>query len=145
MSSNRNGAAQRAGDSRIPPAPQSGARLRAASGHAHHFLTRLARINRAETELALSLYYDLPLVKTILLLHAPDFTDATKRVAISLDHPKEGPFIIVSCAGRFITCLARGMRVWQHPIVTRKQLDATIARVLDLRAWANVAVQFNRG
>ena len=144
MSSTKKGTLQYECDSNVPPAPASGTRLRRGSGHDHHFLMRLARINRTQTELALSLYYDSPLVKVVLLSHVPDFKDRKKRVAISLDHPRKGPFIIVSCAGRFITCLASGMFPSRHPIITRKQLDATTAHVREIRARTNTAAKFNR-
>ncbi|MEO7112363.1 MAG: hypothetical protein ABI183_18100 [Polyangiaceae bacterium] len=144
MSSSRNAFAERLAVSHVPPAPESSVRCRAREGHDRHFLSRLDRLNDGQVELALTLYRDAPLVKVILLLHAPDFGDRTKRVAISLDQPEQGPFIIVSCAGHFVTCLACGMRVGRRPIITRKKLDATIAYVGDLRAWADAA-KFNRG
>jgi hypothetical protein len=143
MSSSRSAVAKRLPVSRIPSAPESSVRFRTREGHDSHFLSRLDRLSDAHVALALSLYRDAPLVKTILLLHAWTLSETTKRVAISLDHPTQGPFVIISCSGHFVTCLARGMCVLQRPIVTRKQLDATIAYVADLRVWAKDAVKFS--
>ena len=42
------------------------------TGHAHHFLSRLDRTSAAETELALSLYRDPALLRSIIELVRPD-------------------------------------------------------------------------
>lgn len=51
--------------------------------------------------------------------------DASRvRTAVSAEpghprrHPVEGPFIIVMRAGRFVTCLGKGMRVTKEPAIT---------------------------
>lgn len=109
-------------------------------GHAHHFLTRLDRVSYQQTELALRLYNDPSLVKYILARSA--LPEDAARVAICLDDRFEGPFLLVSREGRFITCLARGMR-HDLPIVRRWQLDALAERHGALRrdTRANPAVE----
>ena len=41
------------------------------------------------------------------------------RVAISLDDPREGPFIVVTQGGAFVTTLGRGMSPTGLPVVSR--------------------------
>jgi len=100
-------------------------------GHAHHFLSRLDRLALPQVELALSLYNDVALLQYIL--GQTRVPENAERVAISLDDRKEGPFLIVTRDGRFVTCLGTGMSPGEWPIVTRGQLDALSARVSDLR------------
>jgi hypothetical protein len=59
--------------------------------------------------------------------------EGAERVAISLDDPIEGPFVVVTREGRFVTCLGAGMLVSDLPIVTRERLDAAAARVERMR------------
>jgi hypothetical protein len=100
-------------------------------GHQHHFLSRLDRVSLPHVELALSLYRDPDLVRHVVRLpHVP--ADA-ERVAIALDHDDEGPSVIVTREGTFVTCLGAGMRPTGRPVVTRVQLDGVIARANDLR------------
>lgn len=97
-----------------------------------HFLTRVERLDNEHAELALALYYDSGLVRH--LLAEVELPDATERVAIALDDPAEGPFIIVARDGGFVTCLGRGMRPGaDKPVVTRQRLDAIAGRVEGLR------------
>ena len=100
--------------------------------HAHHFLSRLDRVSLPHVELALGLYNDVPLLQFILL--STRLPEGAPRVAISLDHPEEGPFLVVTREGRFVTCLGAGMSVDDLPIITRGQLDAIAAKRDDLRA-----------
>ncbi len=98
-------------------------------GHAHHFLSRLDRVSQDHVELALSLYNDPDLLRLILAeCRAPD----AERVAISLADPVEGPFVIVTRDGAFVTCLGEGMHV-KVPVITRARLDAVVDRVEMLR------------
>ena len=101
-------------------------------GHEHHFLSRLDRVSLPHVELALSLYRDQPLLR--FLLADVSLPDGAPRVAISLDDPREGPFLIVTREGRFVTCLGKGMRAGDLPVVTRAQLDGRIARATTYRA-----------
>jgi hypothetical protein len=82
-----------------------------------HFLSRLDRLDALEVEDALALYYDPALVRQ-LLAHAPERGHG-ERVAISMDDPREGPFIVVTQTGDFVTALARGMSVGSLPVVPR--------------------------
>lgn len=100
--------------------------------HDHHFLERLERLDGAQAELALALYYDGELVK--YLLSQVELPDAAERVAISLHHPEQGPFIIVARDGGFVTCLGAGMRPGlDKPVVTRQRLDSLAGRIGALR------------
>ena len=90
--------------------------------HAEHFLERLDRLDDHEVPDALALYYDPPLVRQ-LLAHAPERGHGD-RVAISIDDPREGPFIIVTQNGDFVTTLGRGMSVGDLPVVPRSVWDA---------------------
>ena len=95
-------------------------------GHEHHFLSRLDRVSAPHVELALELYRDHELVRFIM--DGADLPAGAERVAVSLDDPREGPFLIVTREGRFVTCLGRGMRAGEHPVITRVQLDGRMAR-----------------
>ena len=79
-------------------------------------------------ELALALYNDLELLREVLA--RAGLPEGAERVAISLDDPIEGPFVVVTREGRFVTCLGAGMLVSDLPIVTRERLDAAAARVV---------------
>lgn len=112
-------------------------------GHDHHFLSRLDRVASAEVELALSLYRDHELIREVLS-HAK-LADRIGRVAISLDDPTAGPFIIVARDGGFVTCLGRDMSPGQLPIITRSQLDSIALRVQKLRERLQLAVTLTGG
>jgi hypothetical protein len=99
--------------------------------HAEHFLSRLDRLPRCEVDLALDLYRDADLIRHVLA--AATIPEQAERVAISLDDPQLGPFLIVTRDGHFVTCLGRGMRPGEHPVVTRTDLDAIARKVERLR------------
>ena len=113
--------------SRSPPA----AVFSRSVGHAAHFLRRLDRVSDGHVELALALYNDLELLREVLARAV--LPEGAERVAISLDDPIEGPFVVVTREGRFVTCLGAGMLVSDLPIVTRERLDAAAARVERMR------------
>jgi hypothetical protein len=96
--------------------------------HAEHFLTRLDRLAGPDVELALGLYRDPELLRSIVA--AATLPEAAARLAISLDDPDAGPFLVVTRTGDFVTCLGRGMRPGGLPVVTRGELD-TCARQID--------------
>ena len=96
-----------------------------------HFLQRIERLSRPEAELALALYRDRDLVRFIL--DAGRLPERATRVALSLDDPLDGPFVVVTRDGDFVTCLGRGMRVGDRPVVTREQLGALAERFDVLR------------
>jgi hypothetical protein len=100
-------------------------------GHEHHFLSRLDRVSRPHVELALSLYRDHELLRYIL--SSVRIAEGATRIAISLDHPEEGPFLIVSREGRFITCLGRGMRATGLHVISRGQLDGVTSKLASYR------------
>ncbi|MEM9458735.1 MAG: SEC-C metal-binding domain-containing protein [Myxococcota bacterium] len=100
--------------------------------HDTHFLTRIERLERTHAELALALYHDSELVRYVL--SKLDLPDAVERVAISLDDPEQGPFIIVARDGAFVTCLGKGMRPGDgQPRVTRRRLDTLSRHIEGLR------------
>ena len=111
-------------------------------GHQHHFLSRLDRVPLPQVEMALALYRDHGLVH--YLLAQVKLPDGAERVAISLEHPEEGPFLVVTRDGRFVTCLGAGMKVADLPVVTRGQLDAITGKVGDLRERMQAALALAR-
>ena len=100
-------------------------------GHAAHFLRRLDRVSDAHVELALTLYRDDALLRAVLERAA--LPENAERLAISLADPAEGPFVIVTREGRFVTCLGEGMRVGDLPVVTHEQLEASAEHVQEMR------------
>lgn len=100
------------------------------TGHAHHFLSRLDRTTAEETALALSFYRDPALLRSVLELMRPD--PAHERVAISLGGD-DGPHVIVTRDARFITCLERGMEVYDAAQVSRADLEACAGTIAQLR------------
>ena len=99
--------------------------------HAEHFLTRLDRLAGTNVELALQLYNDSGLLREVLA-DAP-LPDGAERVAISLDDDTRGPFLIVTRDGHFVTCLGRGMRAGDLPVIARAHLNASARRLTRLR------------
>lgn len=109
--------------------------------HAHHFLERLDRVTREQMEYALGLYRDHEAVRFVLdHLKLPP---ATERVALALGDTHEGPFVLVTPEGRFVTCLGKGMR-HDHAVVPRSQVDALLAKVADKRARRELAERERR-
>jgi hypothetical protein len=105
--------------------------------HAHHFLERLDRVTREQTEFALELYRDHEAVR--FMLDHVTLPPGTDRVALAIDDPREGPFVLVTVPeGRFVTCLGKGMH-HQHPVVERARIDALIAKVAEKRARREMA------
>ena len=104
--------------------------------HAHHFLERLDRVTRAQMEVALGLYRDHEAVRHVLS-HV-NIPPAAERIALALDDAEEGPFVIVTREGHFVTCLAKGMRQ-DHPVIPRGQVDALLAKVAEKRARKELA------
>jgi hypothetical protein len=105
-------------------------------GHDVHFLERLDRVTGEESDVALSLYRDHVLVSHILQIAKPP--DGADRIAISIAHPTEGPFIIVTRDGHFVTCLGRGMKP-KHFVITRDRLDTITAQLATFRARSDRA------
>lgn len=106
-------------------------------GHDHHFLERLTRVNPEHQSIAMSLYRDPELVRRVIaaVSHSAGLPkdDLKGRVALALEDGGDGPHIIVSRTGRFITCLAEGMSVGAIPVLSRAMLDADVAWVRHAR------------
>jgi hypothetical protein len=109
--------------------------------HAHHFLERLDRVTREQMEFALGLYRDHEAVRFVL--GHVNLPEATQRVALAIDDARQGPFVLVTLDGRFVTCLGKGMR-HDHPVVPRAQVDALLAKVADKRARRELALRERR-
>lgn len=86
-----------------------------------HFLSRLERVNYGQTELALRLYRDPALVRTILA--DPACPRERERIAIPIDPGPEPPHIVVARTGTFITCLGAGMDVGDTPTISWDRLE----------------------
>ena len=110
--------------------------------HDEHFLLRLDRVTREQTELALALYRDHQFVRALLEVVAK--AGATERVALALEHEPGGPHVIVARDGGFVTCLATGMATTGCTIVTRRYLDSALASNADLNARFESARRFAR-
>ncbi|MBC7171877.1 MAG: hypothetical protein H5U40_05600, partial [Polyangiaceae bacterium] len=113
-------------------------------GHATHFLRRLDRVSDSHVELALTLYRDEALLREVL--SRSGLPDGVERLAVSLDDPLDGPFVILTRTGRFVTCLGKGMRVTDHEkhgklvVLSRERLDAAAGKVERMRErFAEVA------
>lgn len=103
--------------------------------HSEHFLMRLDRLSSRHTEEALLLYNDAPLLRSILeLARVPG---PSGRVALALG--EDGPYLVVTRDGHFVTCLAAGMTVGDLPVVSRSQLEGLTCQVGGLRAKLEVA------
>lgn len=101
-------------------------------GHDTHFLRRLDRVSDNHVEISLALYRDEELLREVL--SRAELPPGAERLAISLNHPTDGPFIIVTHTGRFVTCLGEGMKIGSDlVVVTRPRLDAAIAKVERMR------------
>ncbi len=106
---------------------------------AEHFLTRLDRLDTSEVDVALQLYRDPDLLRAIM--QAAKISEAVPRVALSLADPVEGPFIVVTRDGHFVTCLGAGMHATRWPVITRGQLDAISQKILTLRERMALAMR----
>jgi len=100
-------------------------------------LERLERETSRATEAAFYLAHNAAVTRFLLdearAPHAP-------AVAVALDHPSDGPFLVTSREGAALECLRRGARP-REPIVTRAQLEAVAQRherlKLDVARWGD--------
>lgn len=83
-------------------------------------LERLERETARATEAAF--YFARNAAVTRFLLDEAK-APATAQVALALDHPSDGPFLVARRDGAAVECLRRGARP-RDPIVTRTQLEA---------------------
>ena len=100
-------------------------------GHATHFLQRLDRVNDHEVELALALYRDDDLLKSVLA--SVELPASAERVAVSLGDPVRGPFVVLTREGRFVTCLEEGMHVSDLPVIPFERFEVAAGRVQRMR------------
>jgi hypothetical protein len=100
-------------------------------GHDEHFLERLDRVPRQHVELALGLYRDHDLVRSILR-DARVPADA-ERIGLALEDGGQGPHVVVARDGGFVTCLGKGMSTGALPIVSRAQVDGLAIKVERVR------------
>lgn len=87
-----------------------------------HFITRLARLSPNQRRWAVALHRRPELVGFVLdRLLVPAY-----RYAFAIEHEdaERGPFVIVQCDGRFITCLEAGMSAGRSFVVKRWLTDA---------------------
>jgi len=89
---------------------------------AEHFLRRLNRLAGSEVDLAL--FWDSTLLRAVL--GRVPLPEGAERIALSLDDPTLGPFLVVTRDGHLVTCLGRGMKAGGLPVLTRGQLDAEL-------------------
>ena len=101
------------------------------AGHATHFLRRLDRVADQQVEIALGLYRDPELVRE-LLTHV-QLEDRVDRVAVSLGTERDGPFLVLTRDGKFVTCLAEGMSPGALPVVGPDRLRVACDRVERMR------------
>jgi hypothetical protein len=106
--------------------------------HAHHFLERLDRVTREQTEFALGLYRDHEAVKFVL--EHLSIPEGVERMALTIGPDVAiGPYVIVSRDGFFVTCLGEGMTTGSLPVFPRAQIDSLLAKVADKRARREIA------
>jgi hypothetical protein len=105
--------------------------------HSVHFLQRLDRVPRSLTDLALGLYRDEDRVRWIL--HYAHLPKDQERVALALDEGGDGPYIVVTREGRFVTALGYGMTPKNLTVLTRSQVDTFSARVDEARKRMDLA------
>lgn len=112
-------------------------------GHAAHFLERLERLSLPHVELAMSLYRDVPLLLALLeLARLPEGAD---RVALCLGESERGPYLVVTRAGGFVTCLAEGMGLNGLPVVSHRELQVIAGKLQVLRERLELARRLTGG
>jgi hypothetical protein len=103
-----------------------------------HFLERAAeRTGGAELDFALQLYEDPALVTGVLAEATLPLGDC--RIALGLDPAGDGPWLVVTRTGEFVTVLGKGMNpTGLHPLHAT-QVASLVARVLKQRQRENAA------
>ncbi len=107
--------------------------------HSAHFLERLDRVPRSLTDFALGLYRDE--ARVIWILHYAHLPKEEERVALALADGDDGPYIVVTRDGRFVTALGLGMKPSNLTVLSRAQVDAFSARVDDARKRLELAAE----
>ena len=77
-------------------------------------------------ETALRLYQDPELLAFIL--QNASIPEASERIALSLSDADQGPFVLVTREGRFVTCLGEGMGLEDAHLLRHAQIGALAAR-----------------
>jgi hypothetical protein len=90
-------------------------------------------------EFALGLYRDHEAVRYVL--DRVDLPADASRVALAIDDPREGPFVIVTRDGKFVTCLGAGMSPGAWAVVPRGRIDGLLARLAEKRALQEVVAR----
>ncbi len=88
-------------------------------GHPTHFLQRLDRAGAGFVDRALDLYRNPDLVSLLVAGHGDH-----ERVAVSLAPDNEGPYVVVTHRGDFVTCLARGMGIEGLGLIPFERLES---------------------
>lgn len=109
-------------------------------GHATHFLQRLQRSTAAQADRALKLYNNPDLVRHIIDQLQPDST--LDRMVWSLDENDNGPFLLLTREGGFVTCLAKGMAVeglfqvnFKRLVALWEKAEERLRKIEDVRKW----------
>ncbi len=111
-------------------------------GHDGHFLERLDRVSREQTDLALELYRDHDAVRH--LLDREQLPRETERIAIALGDEDGSPHVIVARDGHFVTCLGAGMSPRPWPVLPRKALMGSLGFASDMRRRKQTAKEIAR-
>lgn len=106
-------------------------------GHDAHFLQRLDRITREQTEFALGLYRDHQAVKA--MLSRIKLAPSEERVALAIDDGGRGPHVVVTRGGAFVTCLGADMSTGHLPVISRARVDGYLRCIADERRRLDMA------
>lgn len=110
-------------------------------GHSFHFLQRLERADDVHIKRAMELYHRPRLVTSIL--HRLSLSDEHQRLGISLDPEDEGPFLVLSAEGEFITCLGRGMFTGSLYIVNFERYELLRQRSVEMLSNVEACVDMD--
>jgi len=112
--------------------------------HDLHFLERLPqRLDPAQMDFALRLYRDVEGMRWMAA--RASLPEGTQRFAFSLRDPQEGPFVLATPEGRFVTCLAEGMRPGGIPVLNRDRLDSLMSQLAEYRRREGCAPALDEG
>jgi hypothetical protein len=100
--------------------------------HAVHFLERLDRVPRSLTDFALELYRDPE--RVCWIIHYAHLPEAEERVAFALGERGEGPYVVLTREGHFVTALGAEMTPKNLTILSRAQVDTFSDRVKEARS-----------
>jgi hypothetical protein len=106
-------------------------------GQAIHFLKRLKRASDEEAEQALWLYHHPEVLRFVL--GEVRLPSELERVAVSLHEKDQGPYLVTSREGGFITCLSRGMAISELHLLPYGQLQGLIARYQQVQERTELA------